>query len=80
MKVERVLKRMYKVIAIFIISITLLLPVIAIIPTNLLTGEGETNLKTQNGGSGADSILWKVGRGIPGDGPTMQPKMVNFTE
>ena len=80
MKVAIVLKRRSKVLTTIIIGIILLLPIIATIPSNLLTSESVINLKTQNGGSGADSILWKVGRGLPGDGPTTQPQMVNFTE
>jgi len=80
MKIALVLKRRSKVLTTIIICIILLLPIMATIPSNFLTNENVINLKTQNGGSGADSILWKVGKGIPGDGPTMQPRMINFTE
>jgi len=80
MKVAKFLKRRNKAFTTIIIGFILLLPIIATIPSNLLTNESVINLKTQNGGSGADSILWKVGRGMPGDGPTMQPRMINFTE
>ena len=75
-----VLKRRSKVITTITICVILLLPIMATLPSNFLTNENVINLKTQNEGSGADSILWKVGKGIPGDGPTMQPKAVNFTE
>jgi len=80
MKVILVLKRRSKVLTTIIICLILILPIMATIPSNFLTNENLINLKTQNGGTGADSILWKVGRGLPGDGPTMQPQMVNFTE
>ncbi len=80
MKVAMVLKRRSKVPTTILICFILLLPIIATIPSTLLTNENVINLKTQNGGSGEDSILWKVGRGMPGDGPTMQPRMINFTE
>ena len=80
MKAERVLIRREKVLTIIVLGIILLLPIMATLPSNFLTNENVSKLKTQNGGSGTDSILWKVGRGIPGDGPTMQPRMINFTE
>ena len=64
------------IVLIFIV----IMPVIQLYPMNLSNDDISRNLKTQSNDSGVDSILWKLGIGLPGTGPTMQPKLVNFTK
>ncbi len=74
------LKLRYKICSIAALIIILSLPIINFIPGNLFINDFSNKPKTQADDSGEDSILWKLGKGLPGSGATMQPRLVNFTE
>ncbi|MEE9378221.1 MAG: hypothetical protein V3V33_09310 [Candidatus Lokiarchaeia archaeon] len=58
----------------------LILPMTYGFPLNSFNIDFSNNLNTQANGSSEDSILWKLGKGLPGTGATMKPRLVNFTE
>ncbi|KKN15451.1 hypothetical protein LCGC14_0985910 [marine sediment metagenome] len=63
---------------VFIFS--LILPITSGFPLNSFNDDFSHNLNTQANGSSEESILWKLGKGLPGTGATMKPRLVNFTE
>jgi len=70
-----------KIVAAYIVIIITLVPFINIFPFNYVKNDLNNNcIKTQTVGSGIDPILWKIGKGLPGTGATMQPRLVNFTD
>ncbi len=56
-----------------------MMPFLVMIPLNYASPGLNNNIKSQAENSGVDSILWKLGKGLPGTGATMQPRLVNFT-
>jgi len=58
----------------------LILPVVNGFSLNSFNFDFSNNLNTQANETGEDSILWKLGKGLPGTGATMKPRLVNFTE
>jgi len=74
------LKLRYKKYSIMALIIILGLPINNYILGNLFINDFSNNPKTQAEDSGEDSIIWKLGKGFPGSGATMQPRLVNFTE
>ena len=80
MKRETSLKFRYKTYSIAALFIILCLPISNFILGNLFINDVSNKPKTQAEDSGEDSIIWKLGRGFPGSGATMQPRLVNLTE
>jgi len=80
MKRRTSLKLQYKAYSITVLIIILILPIANFIPNNLYPSDSSNKPKTQADDSGEDSILWKLGKGLPGSGATMQPRLVNLTE
>jgi len=80
MKRRTDLKLRYKIYSITALIIILSLPIINFIPYNLFINDFSNKPKTQAEDSGEDSIIWKLGKGLPGSGAVMQPRLVNFTE
>jgi len=80
MKRETGLKLRYKIYSITTLIIILSLPITNIILSNLFINDFSNIPKTQAENSGEDSIIWKLGKGFPGSGATMQPRLVNLTE
>jgi len=74
---SEVIKRSLLLI-VFIFS--LLLPITIGFPLDSFNVDYSHNLHTQANGSNEESILWKLGKGLPGTGATMKPRLVNFTE
>ena len=74
------LKLRYKIYSITTLIIILSLPITNIILSNLFINDFSNIPKTQAEDSGEDSIVWKLGKGFPGSGATMQPRLVNLTE
>jgi len=80
MKRETSLKFRYKAYSITALIIILSLPITNFFLGNLFINDFSNIPKTQAEDSGEDSILWRLGKGFPGSGATMQPRLVNFTE
>ncbi len=80
MKRETSLKFRYKTYSIAALVIILCLPISNFIFGNLFINDVSNKPKTQAEDSGEDSIIWKLGKGFPGSGATMQPRIVNLTE
>ena len=80
MKRETSLKFRYKTYSIAALVIILCLPISNFILGNLFINDVSNKPKIQAEDSGEDSIIWKLGRGFPGSGATMQPRLVNLTE
>jgi hypothetical protein len=80
MKKRTGLKLRYKVYSITALIFILILPIANFIPNNLFISDFSNKPKTQAEDSGEDSIIWKLGKGLPGSGATMQPRLVNLTE
>ncbi|MFW9987794.1 MAG: hypothetical protein ACFFC3_03995, partial [Candidatus Odinarchaeota archaeon] len=57
-----------------------ILPLTYGFPLNSFSVNLSNSLNTQANSLSEDSILWKLGRGLPGTGATMKPRLVNFTE
>lgn len=69
-----------KILALSFLILILMMPFISMIPLNYASPGLNNNIKSQAENSGEDSILWKLGKGLPGTGATMQPKLVSFTD
>ena len=80
MKRETGLKHRYKTYSITVLIIILCLPISNSILFNLFINDFSNEPKTQAVDSGEDSLIWKLGKGFPGSGATMQPKLVNLIE
>ncbi len=81
MKVKLNSKITKKIVAAYIVIFITLVPFINIFPFNHVKNDLNNNcIKTQTVDSGIDPILWKLGKGLPGTGATMQPRLVNFTD
>jgi len=80
MKREIGLKHRYKTYSITVLIIILSLPISNSILYNLFINDFSNEPKTQAVDSGEDSLIWKLGKGFPGSGATMQPRLVNLTE
>jgi len=68
-----------KILGLSFLILILIMPLISMIPLNYANPDLNNHIKTQAENSGVDSILWKLGKGLPGTGATMQPRLVNFT-
>jgi len=68
-----------KILGLSFLILILIMPLISMIPLNYANPDLNNNIKTQAEDSGVDSILWKLGKGLPGTGATMQPRLVSFT-
>ena len=73
-------KKYSKILTIFIIVLILIIPVAILIFPNLNSYNSPPNFETQADDSDINAILWKFGQGLIGSGPTMQPRLVRFTE
>ncbi len=80
MKLRKNFKLMKKIIAISALFYAILSPITIIFASNAVNVDFSNNLNTQANDSAEDSILWKLGKGLPGTGATMKPRLVNFTE
>jgi len=80
MKRRTKLKLRYRTFSITALIIILSMPIVNFIPFNLFINDFANKPKTQAEDSGEDSIVWKLGKGFPGSGATMQPRLVNLTE
>ncbi|MFX1572049.1 MAG: PQQ-binding-like beta-propeller repeat protein [Promethearchaeota archaeon] len=80
MKAKKKIKLIKKLLAISTLFYAILSPVTFIVLSNGLNNDFSDSLLHQSNNSAEDSILWKLGKGIPGTGATMQPRLVNFTE
>ena len=80
MKRHIIIRYRYKKYSIAALIIILSLPISNAICFNLFINDFSNNPKIQASDSGEDSIIWKLGRGFPGSGAAMQPRLVNLTE
>lgn len=69
-----------KILIIFGIILISIMPIIEMNFPNLNSYNFPTNFETQSNNSSIKAILWKFGQGLIGTGPTMQPRVVRFTE
>ncbi len=80
MKSRAKLRKLCKKISIFIIILILIVPVIELILPNFNFYKPPSKLVSQSDDSDINAILWKFGQGLIGTGPTMQPRLVKFTD
>ncbi|MFX1499591.1 MAG: PQQ-binding-like beta-propeller repeat protein [Promethearchaeota archaeon] len=81
MKFKNNSKVMNKIFLLIILICSLILPIAYIFPSNNLNVDISSGLNTtQANGSSEDSVIWKLGKGLPGTGATMKPRLVNFTD
>ncbi|MCK4237665.1 MAG: PQQ-binding-like beta-propeller repeat protein, partial [Candidatus Lokiarchaeota archaeon] len=80
MKIQTKFKKYYKILTLFVIVFILIVPVIELVVPKSSIKKSPINSKTPSNNSDINAILWKFGQGLIGEGPTMQPRLVRFTE
>ncbi|MFX1328859.1 MAG: hypothetical protein ACFE91_12090 [Promethearchaeota archaeon] len=73
---SRPLKKTFLLIALIY---SLILPITDVILINTFNSNFSNSFKLNADEDGEDSIMWKLGKGLPGTGATMKPRLVNFT-
>jgi len=71
-------KNRKEILALIFLLFIIMVPVMNLIPSNYSLLLEDKKPKTS--APDEDSILWKLGRGLPGIGATMQPRLVNLSE
>ncbi len=80
MKIQTKFKKYNKILTSFVIGFILIVPVIELVILKSSIKKSPINSKTPSNNSDINAILWKFGQGLIGEGPTMQPRLVRFTE
>ncbi|MFX1363338.1 MAG: hypothetical protein ACFFCE_18945 [Promethearchaeota archaeon] len=81
MKAKNNFKAKRRIFVLVILIFGLFLPLFYGFQSNNLKVDFSSGLNTtQANGSSEDSVIWKLGKGLPGSGATMKPRLINLTE
>ena len=70
----------YRILLLTLLISSFLIPIFNFLSLKTFNVDFSNSLNTHANSLGEDSILWKFGKGLPGTGATMKPRLVNFTE